>query len=241
MQRCPGPGSTLLLKTLPGVEASAQAPGGRCVIVGLGASAGGLEAIRTLLDHMPSTEDMAFVYVPHLSASHQSLLPELLAQHTEMAVEQIRDGMRVEPNHFYVIAPGTGVTVQGGTLRTAPSGEHRPPSVIDEFFRSLAEDQGPHAVGVVLSGSGSDGALGVRAIKEHGGLALAQSPSTSRHEGMPLAAATAGMVDKVLDLEVIPEVLSDYVGFLRSLSACDGHEKLEGQVLELLPQISSLL
>ena len=193
------------------------------LIVGIGASAGGLEAYKAFFDNMPrtGTQDIAFVLVSHLSPDHSSMLPELLGRHTSMAVSEAVDGMPVEGGHVYVIPPDATLTIVDGVLqlsKPAPPRQYRFP--IDTFFISLAEDQGDNAVCVVLSGSGSDGARGLRAIKEHGGLALAQAAIDHvALSGMPASAAATGQVDHVLPAEDMPaRLLAHYQHMVASRS-----------------------
>src|SRR5579863_2199231 len=165
-------------------------------IVGVGASAGGLEAFTQLLKALPTDTGMAFVFVQHLEASHESMLTKLLSSATKMPIAEVTQGTRAQPNHVYVIPPNADIQISGGmlqlTLRRAPKGHHLP---IDHFFRSLAEDKGSGAIGVVLSGTASDGTLGLQAIKAQGGITFAQDPETAKFDGMPTNAITAGCVD----------------------------------------------
>ena len=182
------------------------------MIVGIGASAGGLEAFKSFFANMPVDSEMAFVLVQHLAPDYESLLVELIGRSTSMPVLEATDGTRVEPRHVYVIPPNATLTIANDTLRVskpAPPREHRWP--INTFFNSLAEDQGDCAVCIVLAGTGSDGAHGVRAIKEHGGLALAQSGSDHHAmTGMPASAAATGLVDAVLPVADMPQRLLAY-------------------------------
>src|SRR5438270_74255 len=166
-------------------------------VVGIGASAGGLEAFGQLLSAIPPDTGMAFVLVQHLDPKHESLLPELLAPLTTMPVLTVVDGLAIKPDHVYVIPPNTSMELRDGTLRLAPreSGLHLP---IDIFFRSLAEVQGSRAIGIVLSGNASDGSVGVRAIKAECGITFAQNEATARFGGMPRNAVATGAVDYVL-------------------------------------------
>src|SRR5260370_24937622 len=134
-------------------------------IVGVGASAGGLEAFTQLLKALGSETEMAYVLVQHLDPSHESALTELLAKATEMPVRQVTDATPVEPNHVYVIPPNVDMTISRGILRLTPRAEKAHHMPIDRFLRSLAEDQGSNAIGVILSGTASDGTLGLAAIK----------------------------------------------------------------------------
>lgn len=148
----------------------------------MGASAGGLEAFETFFTQMPPDSGMAFVLVQHLAPDRESLLPALLARHTRMPVLPVTAETLVAPDHVYVIPPDATLTITDGVLGVeSPPGEprgHRTP--IDHFFRSLAADQGEYAVCIVLSGTGTDGTLGLQAVKEYGGMALAQTPASAR-------------------------------------------------------------
>jgi two-component system CheB/CheR fusion protein len=176
-------------------------------IVGVGASAGGLEAFTQLLNHLPVDPGMAFVLVQHLDPKHASSLVELLTRSTKMPISQVTDGTKVEPNHVYVIPPNTNMTLQDGTLRLAPRGEHVGQHMpIDGFFLSLAEHQKSQAIGVLMSGTGSDGTLGMKAIKAEGGITFAQD-SSAKYEAMPRSASAAGHVDVVLPAEGIAREL----------------------------------
>jgi len=155
---------------------TAQEPRVTHLVVALGASAGGLDAFKNFFAHMPPKSGMAFVLVQHLDPHHKSLLVDLLARQTAMPVVQVGEGMAVVPDHVFVIPPNAVLTIKGGVLHLetpALPRENRKP--IDVFFASLAEDQGDNAVCIILSGSGSDGSLGLRAVKEHGGFTLAQA------------------------------------------------------------------
>src|SRR5437763_17105695 len=160
-------------------------------IVGIGASAGGLEAFLELISALPVDTGMAFVLVQHLDPVHESLLPELLAPHSPMPVRSVHDGLKIEANHVYVIPPNTSMELADGTLRLAARepGLHLP---IDIFFRSLAAVQGSRAIGVVLSGNASDGSVGVRDIKAECGITFAQNEATAHFGGMPRSAAATG-------------------------------------------------
>ena len=164
-----------------------------CPVVGIGASAGGLEAFRAFLSAAPIDSGLAFVLVQHLAPDHRSILAELLQSVTAMPVHEIEGDVAVEPNHVYVILQNTSLTITDGTLRLAQPAQppgHRAP--IDGFFMSLAEDQGENAACVILSGGGYDGTQGLRAIKEHGGLVLAQSAETAAHDSMLRSAVQTG-------------------------------------------------
>jgi len=167
-------------------------------IVGIGASAGGLAAFEAFFSGMPAVTDpnMAFVLVQHLAPDHKSILTGLIQRYTRMQVSEVKDGMEVHPNCAYIIPPGKDMAFLNGTLRllepSAPRGQRLP---IDFFFRSLARDQRERSICIVLSGTGSDGTLGIRAIKGEGGMAMAQSPNTTEYDGMPRSAIATGLID----------------------------------------------
>jgi two-component system CheB/CheR fusion protein len=184
-------------------------------IVGIGASAGGLEAFERLLRTLPTKTGLSFVLVQHLAPDHESFLPEILARATSIPVTQARDGVRVEPDHAYVIPPNTTMSVVDGHLRLVerpnPPTMHLP---VDAFLCSLAETHREGAIGVILSGAGSDGARGVQAIKEVGGLTFAQDSVSARHSSMPEAAVATGCVDFILPPEDIARQLEEVARFV---------------------------
>ncbi|MEI6744451.1 MAG: chemotaxis protein CheB [Methylococcaceae bacterium] len=178
------------------------------IIVGIGASAGGLEAFEQFFHHAPADSGMAFVLVPHLDPSHASLLTEILQRATAMPVLEASNKAVVKANHVYVIPPNRDMKILRGKLQLtvpkAPRGQRMP---IDAFFRSLAEDQTENAVGIILSGTGTDGTLGLRAILGVGGVTLAQEPTTAKYDGMPQSAIQSGYVTHILPVEKMLEVL----------------------------------
>ena len=180
------------------------------LVVGVGASAGGLSALRSFLGAFAESAGMAFVVVQHLSPTHASQLPELLQATCHLEVESAEDGAVIEQNHVYVIAPGTELTVEDGRLHVVVR-ESIQPDVgrlpVDLLFRSLASEYGPRAVGVVLSGTGTDGTLGVEALSEVGGLTLAQLPRGAEYDGMPRSAIETDQVDMVLETRQMAERL----------------------------------
>jgi two-component system CheB/CheR fusion protein len=181
-------------------------------IVGIGASAGGLAAFEAFFSAVPGGSGMAFVIVQHLAPDHESVLTDLIGRYTKMQVFEVEDGMKVQPNCTYIIPPNHDMAFLNGALQllepTAPRGQRLP---IDFFFRSLAQDQHARAIGVVLSGTGSDGTQGVRAIKGEGGMVMAQAFESTQYDGMPRSAVAAGMVDFVLPPEEMPAQLIAYV------------------------------
>jgi two-component system CheB/CheR fusion protein len=195
------------LKDTPSRQESLPFP-----IVGIGASAGGLEALEQFLRHVPENSGMAFVIVQHLDPTHKGIMPELLQRTTGMEVFQVRDRMRVKPNCVYVIPPNKDMSILHGVLHlfepTAPRGLHLP---IDFFLRSLAEDRMERSIGVILSGMGSDGTMGLRAIKEKAGVALVQEPASARFDSMPRSAIDAGLADLIAPAENLPGKIIDYL------------------------------
>ena len=183
-------------------------------IVGIGASAGGVEALEHFFKSVPPDSGLAFVVVTHLPPDRESMLSDILGRATRMPVVDAQDRERVEAEHVYVLPPSAILTIREGRLRLRRTGAaDRERAPIDVFFNSLAEDQGEHAIGVVLSGGGHDGTLGIKAIKENGGLTIAQGSNLSRPRfaEMPLSAVAAGFVDLELPVEDIPERIIAYV------------------------------
>jgi two-component system, chemotaxis family, CheB/CheR fusion protein len=190
-------------------------------IVGIGASAGGLDACRRFLQKLGPRPGVAVVLVQHLDPTHESILPDLLARVAEIGVTQAVDGVTLEPNHVYVIPPADDLRIVDGHLKLSPrSAPHMP---IDLFLRTLASVRGDQAIGVVFSGAGSDGTLGVRAIKEAGGFTLAQSPDTCKYPSMPRSAIATGCVDLVLPPEAIAREVTRLAGhpYLKTGAASD--------------------
>jgi two-component system CheB/CheR fusion protein len=171
-------------------------------IVGIGASAGGLEAFTKLLHSLPANTGMAFVLVQHLDPHHESQLTILLTRATTMPVQQVKNGMVIKPDHVYVIPPNANMNLARGRLRLTPRGNARLPHPVDHFFSSLAREQQNWAIGVVLSGTGSDGTIGMKDIKEAGGITFAQDEESARFSGMPMQAA-GDTVDFILPPEKI--------------------------------------
>ncbi|HEX4151788.1 MAG TPA: chemotaxis protein CheB [Steroidobacteraceae bacterium] len=181
-------------------------------VVGIGASAGGIEALRRFFSKASATSGMAYVVILHLSPDHESLMAEILGRSAPMPVHQIEDGTRIEPNHAYVIRPGHTVTLEGDRLFLGvplqQRGHRRP---VDDFFRSLAKVQQEKAIAVVLSGMGTNGTAGAQAIKAAGGLCVAQNPEEAEFPSMARSLIHAGYADKVLDIEQIPAFLQRFV------------------------------
>ncbi len=203
----PGSGAEIRRRGEPPKTAGKSFP-----IVGLGASAGGLEALEKFIASVPADGGIAFIVVTHQHPGHVSMLPELLQKHTPMRVKIATDGAIVQPNHAY-LSPSEGyLAILNGTLHVMEPGE--PGSLrlpIDYFFRSLAEDQKERAIGIVLSGTGTDGTLGLKAIKGAAGMTMAQDPKSAKYSGMPISAIDTGMVDYILPVDEMPGQLLGYV------------------------------
>ncbi len=181
-------------------------------IVGIGASAGGLEALELFLKNVPEGSGMAFVIVQHLDPTHKGIMPELLQRATAMKVVQVKDRTRVQPDCVYVIPPNKDMSILHGVLHlldpVAPRGLRLP---IDFFFRSLADDSEERSVGVILSGMGTDGTLGLKAIKGKAGVVFVQDPASAKFDGMPRSAINAGLADVVAPVEALPGKIIAYL------------------------------
>ncbi len=164
-------------------------------IVGIGASAGGLEALQQLLTTLPSDTGFSYVVVQHLSPDYKSLLSEILGKYTSMPVVQVEEGMEIKPDCVYIIQPGKNMRISKGILRLSAQREHELNLPIDVFFRSLADDAGARAIAIILSGTGSDGSNGIKSIKENNGMIMVQNPETAKFDGMPKSALRTGLVD----------------------------------------------
>ena len=194
-----GRASVSPILTVEGVAEENQSPALPFPVVAFGASAGGLQAFREILENLDPNTGMSFVLVTHLAPDQKSFLSEIVERYTQMPVSHIEDGTRPEPNHLYVLLPNQFATLRNGAFRVGPlpQGE-RFPKAIDQFFYSLAADQKNHAIGVVLSGADGDGALGLKTIKGEGGIALVQSPDSALQSEMPLSSIAADHVDMVV-------------------------------------------
>lgn len=189
----------------PGRKKAVQPSVAALSLVVIGASAGGLDAVRRLLAGISPDTGMAFILVQHLDPKHPSLLVELLAGHTVLTVEQAVDGAAIKREHLYIIAPGTYLTVAGGALKASPHDEARGARMpFDVLLRSVASEYGARGTGVVLSGTGADGTQGLEALHQVGGLTIAQDPGEAEYPGMPKSAIDTGVIDHVLELAAIP-------------------------------------
>jgi two-component system, chemotaxis family, CheB/CheR fusion protein len=209
-------------------------------IVGIGASAGGLDAFKRFFSGMPADSGAAFVLIQHLDPTRDSLTADLVGTHTSMCVVQAENGMPVEKNRAYVIPPNRYLSIRQGVLHlSAPSEPRSLRMAIDFFLRSLAEDQHERAVGVILSGTGTDGTLGLKEIKAAGGMTMAQEPTTAQHEGMPRNAIASGSVDYVLPAEQLAVALVAYVQDASPLRA--SNVPLTGKLPDSLASLVALL
>lgn len=196
-------------------------------IVGVGASAGGLEALERLFENMPQESGMAFVVIQHLSPDFKSLMDELLARRTSIRIHRVEDGMEVEPNAIYLIPPKKNMILVGGRLRLTDQNVGGLNLPIDIFFRSLAKDAKEKTIAIVLSGTGSDGSRGIQDIHEAGGLVVVQSIQSAGFDGMPRSALATGLADVVCPPDSIPSRILEYV---QSPSSFVGHGDLDGDV-----------
>jgi two-component system, chemotaxis family, CheB/CheR fusion protein len=200
------PKATIASKEKSSDPASTQFP-----IVGIGASAGGLEALDEFLANVPPDSGMAFVVIQHLDPTQKGMLPELLQRTTAMKVWQVKDRMRVKPNCVYVIPPNTSMSILKGVLFLFEPLEARGMRLpVDFFMRSLADDQNERAVGVILSGMGSDGSIGLRAIKENNGIVAVQDPDSAKYDSMPRSAIEATVADLVAPAGDLPKLIMDF-------------------------------
>ena len=207
-------------------------------IVGIGASAGGLDALTKLVAALPADGGMAYVIVQHLDPTHKSLMAELLAEHTAMPVLQATDGAVVKADHIYVIPAGSYLSVGGGALHlskpTAPHGARMP---VDFLFESIAKEYGDRAIAVILSGTGTDGTVGIKAIKASCGFIIAQDPAEAEYDGMPQSAIATGLVDATLAVAKMPATLAAHFEGPRA----DATAKLPATTNDILPRIIDLL
>lgn len=181
-------------------------------VAGIGASAGGLDAFKKLFTAMPADSGIAFVLIPHLDPKHESLMVELIGRHTRMPVVEAEDGAPVEANRVYIIPPNKYMRISGGVLRlSGPVERGGPQTSIDLFLRSLGEDKREQAICIILSGTGAHGALGLKAVKAAGGMAMVQDPDTADYPAMPRSAIATDLADYVLPVEQMPPALIKYV------------------------------
>jgi len=211
-------------------------------IVGIGASAGGLAALRTFFKHVPEDSGLAYVIVVHLSPEHESHLAELLQPHVKMPVQQVSGEMPLRPDRVYVIPPNANLNTIDTHLRLSSlEKRRRERAPIDHFFRTLARTHDGHAIAVVLTGTGSDGTLGVKEIKEKGGLTVVQDPTEAEYDGMPQSAVATGVVDLILPLDDIPEAILRYASTEPRLPIPEDEEPVESTERQLLQKVFAQL
>ncbi|HEY5374711.1 MAG TPA: chemotaxis protein CheB [Polyangiaceae bacterium] len=216
------PAAARKAKSAKPTRAAAEPRSSSFPIVGLGASAGGLEALEQFFGQVPKSCGIGFVVIQHLDPTQKSIMADLLQRHTGMSVLQVKDGMKVEPDHVYVIPPNKDLSILHGELHLLePAGPRGLRLPIDFFLRSLAEDQREQSIGVLLSGMGSDGTLGLRAIKEKAGGTFVQSPASAKFDSMPRMAIDRGLADVVADAHELPEKILAYLTHLPRLAAAE--------------------
>ena len=218
-------------------------PGGKedpMTIVAIGASAGGLNALKELFSHVPGNTGYAYVVIVHLSPQHKSALPEILQSSAKMPVEQVTKTIQMKPDHVYVIPPNSHLNSIDTHLRLSDLEEKRSDRApIDHFFRTLAKTHDGHAVGIILTGTGSDGTLGIKEIKEKGGLTLVQDPREAEYDDMPQSAISTGMVDYVLPLARIPEAFLGFAATVPKIKTGETKDEPVDGELKLLHKIFS--
>ncbi len=185
-------------------ETSREEPD-KFLVVGLGASAGGIQALKEFFTQVPDDSDMAYVVILHMSPEHESKLAEILQVTSQIPVTQVRERVKIEPNYVYVIPPNRNLGMRDGHLMLSEMTQREQRrSPVDTFFRTLAEANEERGVSVILSGTGANGSMGMKRIKEHGGVAFVQDPEESEYQDMPRNAIATGMADYVLPVREIP-------------------------------------
>ncbi len=231
--------------SLPPPGGEVPEPGGQSTnaifsVVGIGASAGGLEALNRLFEKMPENTGASFVVVQHLAPAKESAMPELLRRHTRMPTLQVTDNVKLEPNTIYLIPPDKNLSMLNGALQLldfpSPSGIRHP---IDFFFKSLAHDRGAGAIAIVMSGTGTDGTDGVRVVKAESGLVIAQDPDEAQYDGMPRSVIDAGLADFVLKVVDIPEQVLRYIQHIPTIAANVPPE--QDNLTQSLPKVITLI
>ncbi|WP_373490874.1 chemotaxis protein CheB [Parasphingorhabdus sp.] len=207
-------------------------------IVGIGASAGGLDALTKLVSALPDDAGMAYILIQHLDPTHKSLMAELLAKHTAMPVLQATENSTISSNHIYVIPSGSYLSANGDRLHlSAPTAPHGARMPVDFLFESMAKEFGERAIAIILSGTGNDGSSGIEAIKNSGGFVIVQDPAESEYDGMPQSAIASGAVDRVLAVAKIPAALAEYVRGVEVAVAPKSPEAM----INVLPKIIDLM
>jgi len=209
-------------------------------VVGIGASAGGITVLQDFFDHIDGGHDMAFVVVTHLAPEKKSTLDELLAKHSSMPVQQVTKRTEIEPGHIYVIPPSKQLSMEGNTLLVAEK-EQDHQAVIDVFLRSMAKECGKLGIGIILSGTGSDGTLGLKAVKEFGGVTMVQDPEEAKYNGMPRSAIETDLVDFVLPTDGLAKKVMDHRELLSKVQVPLQQEELSSDESSALHNIFELL
>lgn len=217
---------------------STSARNHKLVVVGIGASAGGLNALKKFFGSVPADSEMAFVVVMHLAPDHKSHLADVLQPHVKMPVQQVTETIPIKRNHVYVIPPNANLESIDTHLRlSALAEERRERAPIDHFFRTLAASHDGTSIGVVLTGSGSDGALGIREVKRNGGLTIVQDPSEAEYDSMPQSAIATGWVDLVLPIEEIPDAILSFKDTSPRLSPVESEQDAAEETRQVLQRI----
>ncbi len=190
-----------------------EAPADSPLIIGIGASAGGLEALQQFFQHMPCNSGLSFVVIQHLSPDYRSLMADILGKHTQMRVLQAENEMAIRPNTVYLIPPKNNMTLHGGKLFLTEFIHGKLNHPIDVFFTSLAEEQKERAIAVVMSGTGSDGTSGIKVVKEHGGLVIVQNPDSAKFDGMPRSVINTGLADFILSPDGIADEILNFSSY----------------------------
>jgi two-component system, chemotaxis family, CheB/CheR fusion protein len=197
-------------------------------LIGIGASAGGLSALKKFFNKVPEDSGLSFVVVVHLSPEHKSMFAEILQSHTKIKVQQVTKTIKLNPDHVYIIPPNANINAFDTHLRLSKLEEERSQrATIDNFFRTLAETHKEKAAGIILTGTGTDGTRGLKEIKDKGGLTIAQDPKEAEYEGMPQSAINTGHVDKILPLMEIPTYIIEYFSTNPKLSIAKEGQKPE--------------
>ncbi len=209
-------------------------------VVGIGASAGGLESLERFFGNVPIDSGLAFVVIQHLSPDFKSMMEELLARHTELPISRAEEGVSVEPNHVYLLPPTKEMIISEGKLHLTDKDPKQGLTLpIDHFFRSLAHDSGDTAVVAILSGTGSDGSRGLVDVQKAGGLVLCESEESAKFDGMPLSAQETGLVDLVLKPENMPAAILEYFRVPRGVK--QGPTPVDAAPLEGVEAVFDLL
>ncbi len=229
--------SELNANSMPEAEQETEKnPQPRFMVVAIGASAGGLAGLKTFFDNTPADTGLAFVVVMHLAPEYQSHLPELLQTHTNMPVIQVSQTIEMSPNHVYVIPPNRNLAAIDTHLRLLELEETRQQrATIDHFFRTLASAHGAEAIGVILPGTGADGSLGLKQIKELGGLTVVQDPAEAEYNSMPQNAIATGVIDLVLPVAEMPSQICDFVRVSPDLPSLEEQQNLPETEEDILP------